>query len=488
MTAHAVSRAPTGARVAGDDFQFLVTATAALRALHDPRGLVRFAMEARDEEPLDDLVIRFSRPPHEHTQIKFCVDASTPLRCADLRAAGRSGRSTLQRIYERWSTLRERDLNPGLVLLTARQIDPTDPVLCQRNTQTELLVPQALLATATAAIEEWGIWEEHLGIDREMLRSFLTSFAIRTGYSERAVRELLVARLFAHGLRSDDEAVALVVSGVRNWVKGPRPSFDRAELAAAIDDLSVGAQRSAIHVSLSVIDKDPKAAAATHAVDVTDIYGSEIPAFERRRPADARAWADRVGPAFEAVRQQVVDSGERRLFVTGAMRLACWFLAGASFRDATGFTVFCRQPQQEWDSSSETGAPEELDEQLTAFDRGQSDIAVALSITHPIAAEVEAYVRTEVPSVEWVASLSVRQPGKDAVRDGSHALALALTIQRQIQRLIARTSAQSLHVFLGCPAGLALFVGHRWNRLRPTTVYEDAGAGRGYFPTFHVAA
>jgi hypothetical protein len=43
-----------------------------------------------------------------------------------------------------------------------------------------------------------------------------------------------------------------------------------------------------------------------------------------------------------------------------------------------------------------------------------------------------------------------------------------------------------VHLFMSAPNGLALLLGHVWNRLPETVVYEHWGAGRGYFPTFRL--
>lgn len=47
---------------------------------------------------------------------------------------------------------------------------------------------------------------------------------------------------------------------------------------------------------------------------------------------------------------------------------------------------------------------------------------------------------------------------------------------------------QRIHLFLAGPGGLALLLGHRWNRTRENVVYEHLGAGRGYTPAFTVDA
>jgi SMODS-associated and fused to various effectors sensor domain len=43
-----------------------------------------------------------------------------------------------------------------------------------------------------------------------------------------------------------------------------------------------------------------------------------------------------------------------------------------------------------------------------------------------------------------------------------------------------------LHLFQAGPVGLSLLLGHVWNRLPETQLYEDLGAGAGYAPTFRL--
>lgn len=59
----------------------------------------------------------------------------------------------------------------------------------------------------------------------------------------------------------------------------------------------------------------------------------------------------------------------------------------------------------------------------------------------------------------------------DAITDPAQAVALAVGI-RDVARQAARTSAH-IHLFMACPAGLAILLGHRWNRVTSTQVYED---------------
>jgi hypothetical protein len=278
-----VGRAPTAARVAGDDFQFLVAAISALRALHDPRGLVRFAIEARDAAPFDDIVVEFVTPPHEYVQVKFSVDAANPLTCGDLLASGDSGKSLLQRMFERWRTL-HAPARPSLRLYCGRAIDPNDPVLARWDAQTELLVPFALGPEAKGANAVRTRWASHLGADVSELDKFLADLRIAHGRSDASERELLQARMALHNLRNDDEAVTLLIAAVRGWVKGARPAFTREQLADAIERVGVGAPRAATHVSFSIISRDQHAGSADVRRDVTEAFDPALDPMLRREP------------------------------------------------------------------------------------------------------------------------------------------------------------------------------------------------------------
>ena len=43
---------------------------------------------------------------------------------------------------------------------------------------------------------------------------------------------------------------------------------------------------------------------------------------------------------------------------------------------------------------------------------------------------------------------------------------------------------EKLHLFLNAPNGIAVLLGHLWNRVPTTQLYDDANGPDGYFPTF----
>jgi hypothetical protein len=55
-------------------------------------------------------------------------------------------------------------------------------------------------------------------------------------------------------------------------------------------------------------------------------------------------------------------------------------------------------------------------------------------------------------------------------------------------RELTRDVIGTLHLFQFGPVGAALLLGHLWNRVPRTRLYDDLGHGRGYTPTFLLPA
>jgi SMODS-associated and fused to various effectors sensor domain len=76
-------------------------------------------------------------------------------------------------------------------------------------------------------------------------------------------------------------------------------------------------------------------------------------------------------------------------------------------------------------------------------------------------------------------------PRDNAIAGPEQACALAVGLRDATRR--AAHGHQRVRLFLAAPMCLALLLGHRWNRVAPTTVYEDLAA-QGYEAAFTVSA
>src|SRR5260370_5960416 len=105
MVRDAVDRAPSGARLLGDDVQHLVAWYHVLRTQRADSTVTELAVEADEAGNVDDLTLRYARGPSEYWQIKASVDASSPLTEAWLFDCPKGRPSLLQRLYASSLTL-----------------------------------------------------------------------------------------------------------------------------------------------------------------------------------------------------------------------------------------------------------------------------------------------------------------------------------------------------------------------------------------------
>ena len=78
--------------------------------------------------------------------------------------------------------------------------------------------------------------------------------------------------------------------------------------------------------------------------------------------------------------------------------------------------------------------------------------------------------------------LTVAEPNNGALPDAAAAAGWAARVREAIHTHRRVTGARRAHLFLGVPAGAALFLGQIWNRLPEVQVYEDLNPG--YAPAF----
>ena len=113
-------------------------------------------------------------------------------------------------------------------------------------------------------------------------------------------------------------------------------------------------------------------------------------------------------------------------------------------------------------------------------------MAIAIEVATQMTSDVEGFLREQNIPVDRLVVLSPPTgPRDNSVAGSEQACALAVGL-RDAARRTARNHAQ-VHLFIAAPMGLALLLGHRWNRIAPTIVYEDVGA-LGYEVAFTVSA
>ena len=121
------------------------------------------------------------------------------------------------------------------------------------------------------------------------------------------------------------------------------------------------------------------------------------------------------------------------------------------------------------------------------YDIGQGDdIAIAIEVATTMTADVQAFLHGPALPVRRLVVLGPPGGPRDNAVAGP-SMPAPWPSASAMPPASAAHGHPRVHLFLATPMGLALLLGHRWNRVAPTIVYEDLAA-LGYEAAFTISA
>jgi hypothetical protein len=183
--------------------------------------------------------------------------------------------------------------------------------------------------------------------------------------------------------------------------------------------------------------------------------------------------------------------GFSRVRIDGAFRLATAIYSGSVFSDVRGFQVSVpgRSGDGTWTGDISTDGPRQHGT-LTRADHtlGQGDeLAVGLSVSGDLTAAVLQYARTVSLPVDRLTVLSLADPARHALASPADVRGWAIAATAAL-RVLADEGWPRLHLFFYGPRTAAVLLGHQWNRMLATQLWDDLGPGRGYTAALALAA
>jgi hypothetical protein len=329
-------------------------------------------------------------------------------------------------------------------------------------------------ATVTLEVNETGV------LDRVTLRRTIPSAIDRQLAHDP---QLFGNMVRAAGLRDDTEAAQAVQDWTAKQLAGGHDRFDRAMVERAVAELGLRDAAPRAVLSVATLKPDPMAVRADHALDWVDRFegGSD---YGKRRPLAPATWTE-LQADIEAIPQHLrTDRSE--VLVTGSLRQATAFTVGAALRMVTGRDVAVNQRGQLWASNTPFDAPLAPVVHEHRVEAGD-DVAVAIIVATAATDDVTAFVEAEkVPVGRLVTMCPPTGIRDNAIPDAGTAVAFAYGCRDAVRA--ASRGHRRVHLFLAGPMGLALLLGHRWNNVRPTVVYEDVRGPFLYERAFTVDA
>lgn len=479
---------PSGARIAGDRYQWLVAWQACLTVLLDAASgaanlAVSVGVEVDDAGNVDDVVIRRSRPPHSYKQVKYAVDSSTPVNGNYLTAASRTGGpSILWKIAAAWRQLTAAGEPVELAIVTNRAPDPADPLVSGRDARTRLLLPRASEGgPASARGKTRAAWAKAADLTETRLLELLTVLDFDLARDRMHLEETVKQTMFAAGLRSNDLALAAAADWVAEQVVAGQRELDLDAIQGAVSRLALRRGPTRTIVSVATLIPDRLAGQAVYAIDWVDRFDGPD-AYAKRRPKAPATW-QQLQADIEAIPARI--GAASHVAITGSFRLAPAFTVGAALRMVTSTDIAIMQRGTPWPSDAAYTAP--VTPASTAHDIGQGqDVAIAIEVATTMTADVQTFLQDQhIPVGRLVVLGPPGGPRDNAVAGPEQACALAVGLRDAARR--AAHGCPRVHLFLAVPMGLAVLLGHRWNRVAPTIVYEDLAA-LGYEAAFTVSA
>lgn len=465
----------TAVRIAGDMHQWLIVwqgCVTILRdnALHVANPVVAVGVEVDHAGNLDDVVLHRITPPHTYGQVKYAVDSTSPVNTDYLLKPGSSGgRSILSKIASTWKELTSDGCPVDLVVISNRVPDAGDPLVALRDSRTGLLMPKAAHGSAKSAT---GVararWAVDAGLDKNQLLELFTVLRFDLGRDPTHLHELVSLQMLAAGLRHDDNAVHTAADWIARQVRDGHTHLDRVTIQQAVDNLGLRAGPARTVLSIATLKPDPLAGDADCALDWVERFDGDS-AYLKRRPRAPATW-NQLQTDIETVPDRL-PTGHSAVLLTGSLRQATAFAIGGALRMVTGIDIAVNQRGQLWSSSEPYDKP--MAPGVTEHSVGQGDeLAVALAVATDATEDVLEFVcKRELP-IERLLVLRPPAGTKDnAVPDAAAAVALAVGVRDTVRQ--AGRNNPRVHLFLAGPMGLALLLGHRWNRVKPTVVYED---------------
>jgi hypothetical protein len=478
----------SGVRVAGDRYQWLVAWQGCLTVLHDAAAgatnpAVSVGVEVDDAGNLDDVVIRRRLPPHTYKQVKYAVDSRTPVNGDYLTAASRTGGpSILAKIAAAWRQLTGAGDPVELAIITNRAPDPADPLISGRDARTRLLLPRAGEGGPGSARGHARVaWATAAGMTEAELLELLAVLDFDLARDRMHLEETVKLTMFAAGLHSDDLALSVGADWVAEQVVAGRRELGLGAIQHAVSSRALRSGPVRTIVSIATLTPDRLAAQAAYAIDWVNRFDGLDP-YAKRRPRAPATW-QQLQADIEDIPTRL--GAASHVAITGSLRLAPAFTVGAALRMVTHTDIAVLQRGTPWPSDAPYTTP--ITPSSTEYGIGQGeDLAIAIEVATTMTAGVRAFLQNRhIPVGRLVVLGPPGGPRDNAVAGPEQACALAVGLRDAARR--AAHGHPRVHLFLATPMGLALLLGHRWNRVAPTLVYEDLAA-LGYEAAFTISA
>lgn len=470
------------AAIRGDDYQHVIGWYWCCKMLDDS-DIETVGIEDTDGGSFDDVVVRRRQNINTYIQAKSSNYGNTIIDGKWLFAHSPNGKSPLQHFYTTFTRLINEETDFTLELWTNRGFDHKNPLLGELLDQKSKTIDTYRMLTASdqsAIGRERDKWSEHIKASTEELAGFLQVVRWKHTGAEADLRSQTMPLMRLAGLRADDEAVGIGVAIVRSWVADGQRLLSATDVRAEVARRSLLAMDGTLILAVHGIDRDPLRVTPNMLLDFVDLYEGDD-SFSRKLLRNVSDWNKLVYPRILDAAKTLSGYRVRNVYIVGSMRHPMWFAIGRALPEVKKWILSADQVDAVWrtNATPEVVVPRVLAH--TTIGSG-TDLALALGLTGDPTVEVEEYVRKNLPEVGYLLTLGPEdEPSRTSVPSDSWAMGWTRAARDMAVEKVRTVGAARVHLFSLAPAGIVLMLGHQWNLMPMTTVYEYANGS--YHPT-----
>lgn len=488
----------------GDTFQARLFWWHAARLLDPQSPVMRVGFESGPKS-FDDIWVEYDPArsasdqygdplQREHMQCKWHVapDNYGYSHLIDPEFINANARSLLQRAREAQLNYAPSGSGVRFKLVTNWRLDRADPLRQMVGMRSGAVRLDRLYGSATDNSKAGSIrkaWREHLDIDETELRTLARTLAFGEATDTLdALRDQLDILFGLVGLRRipANQSAFPYDDVVFQWMAQGRLEFDRSSFrtVCAREDLLGAAQGGPRVYGVKSFEH-----AFDRLEDRCHVVLDLIPSFDERYIRSDADWEAKLYPELKAfLLAAAKDQLRLRLALDAHVTLA--FAAGSVINIKSGRQVELEQRgtgRRIWSADDTISDPAwpTLQAELVELRSEGSDLAVAIGLTHDVAADVRRYCESTLSSVSRLLILKPSSgPGAQSVQCGRHAFELADAASGAVRD--AKAGGIGLtHLFIAAPNAFTFFLGQRQTALGPVRLYEfdfDGERGRSYQP------
>ena len=473
----------SGARIRGDDYQHLFAWLQAIYASNEASDIIKIGIEDPEAGNADDVTVYRRDGSCEFYQTKSSADGNRTVGMDLLMKSSKSGGlSMIQKFHNLW--VEKRDKCRLKIILVINMLPETNDRLLSMRDGRDSTVAR-ILQNAKPESKEGLVRRElaeHLRVDDSKVLEFCHDLEFNLGHTYGDWMHQAKVHMLVGGLRHDEDAVAQGVGIVRAWVTKGKRIIDAREIRQALGPLMQSDDSPTASILVEAIDRDPISDMATIVLNWTSSFPGSEPRV-RHQVSDPTLWNYRFRPELQHAARDLRSQGHTHILVQGYMRLPTWFVTGAELGKTAGFRVSSFQGKSVWSSVGEWhDVPIRHVHEMVGVGR---DLAVGIALAVDPSADVLAYIHDKQIGVEkYVCIMPVSGADNQAIGGGAEARGWAYAVRDTVRGLVREYKPDIIHLFLAGPHGAILLLGHLWDRMPSTQLYEDLGSTAGYAPSY----